>query len=241
VTLEVATRLACDVGTILGDKLVAAIVHGSLVLDGFVPGQSDVDLLIVVTDPPLEGDVSALRDAVVAARSRVDLRVVTEETASAPTVSPLLEVGIDATHSHVDSGVERDLLVELSLARAHGRSLIGPPPEEVLGVVPDDWVVDYGDELLGQWQDRIGKVEQTDQMTFAACRIWRFAAERVFCTKAAAARWALARDPSLVAVREALAGHRPARADLGTLLALVREHRHPERQQESRRRTGSQQ
>jgi predicted nucleotidyltransferase len=225
VTLDVATRLARDVQTILDENLVAVILHGSLVLDAFVPGQSDVDLLIVVADPLSEDDTAALRDAAAATGSSVDLRVVTEDTASAPSVSPVVELGVELheSYSYANSGaVERDLLVELSLARARGRSLLGPPPDEVLGAVPDDWVVAYGDELLGQWVGRIGEVEQTDQMTFAACRIWRFAAERVHCSKTAAAGWALERDPALVAVDEALLGHRPARTDLGILLARVR-------------------
>lgn len=41
-------------------------------------------------------------------------------------------------------------------------------------------------------------------MVLTACRIWRFAAEGVHCSKTDAGRWALARDPSLVAVAEAL-------------------------------------
>ena len=223
---DVATRLARDVQTILGGKLVAAILHGSLVFDAFVPGQSDVDLLIVVAVPLSDGDVVSLRDAVLAARANVDLRVVTKETAATPTEFPFLELGLDVhgSHSHVDLAiVERDLLVEFSLARAYGRSLLGPPPEEILGHVPDDWVLDYGDELLRRWQGRVGEVEQTDQMTFAACRIWRFAVERVYCSKTAAARWARERESALVAVSEALSGRRPARADLGSLLALVRD------------------
>ena len=38
-----------------------------------------------------------------------------------------------------------------------------------------------------------------------ACRIGRFAAEGTHCSKTAAARWALGRDPSFAAVRRALA------------------------------------
>jgi hypothetical protein len=41
-------------------------------------------------------------------------------------------------------------------------------------------------------------------MVLTACRMWRFAVEEVHCSKARAAGWALARDPSLTAVRQAL-------------------------------------
>jgi Nucleotidyltransferase domain len=38
-----------------------------------------------------------------------------------------------------------DLLVELSVARAHGRSLVGRPPDSVIGLVPGEWLVEIGD------------------------------------------------------------------------------------------------
>ena len=41
-------------------------------------------------------------------------------------------------------------------------------------------------------------------MVLTTCRIWRFAVENVHCSKTAAGRWALARDPSLTAIEEAL-------------------------------------
>jgi hypothetical protein len=41
-------------------------------------------------------------------------------------------------------------------------------------------------------------------MVLTPCRIWRFAVERVHCSKGAAGRWALERDRSLSAVEEAL-------------------------------------
>jgi len=41
-------------------------------------------------------------------------------------------------------------------------------------------------------------------MVLTACRMWRFAVDGVHCSKSEAARWALARDPSLVAIEQAL-------------------------------------
>jgi hypothetical protein len=60
-------------------------------------------------------------------------------------------------------------------------------------------------------------------------RIWRFADERRHCSKAAAAEWALQRDPSLTAVRDALRQREvdPATSispvDVQRLLRIVRE------------------
>jgi hypothetical protein len=47
---------------------------------------------------------------------------------------------------------ERDLAVELSVCRAHGRSLAGAAAAELIGEVPDRWVVAAGDAQLAAWQ-----------------------------------------------------------------------------------------
>jgi len=65
-------------------------------------------------------------------------------------------------------------------------------------------------------------------MVLTACRVWRFATEGLHCSKTAAGRWALARDPSLVAVDEALRQRTLdlvtaiGAAGIGHLLTLVR-------------------
>jgi hypothetical protein len=66
-------------------------------------------------------------------------------------------------------------------------------------------------------------------MVLTACRIWRFATERVHCSKTAASQWALERDPSLCAVEEALRQRTRdpaatiAEEGIASLLALVRQ------------------
>jgi Domain of unknown function (DUF4111) len=99
---------------------------------------------------------------------------------------------------------ERDLVVELSVCRAHGRSLLGLAPAQLIGDVPPQWVVDAGDAQLADWQ-AIGDDPPYAELTvLTACRVWRFAEERRHCSKTAAAAWALSRDPTLQVVRDAL-------------------------------------
>jgi hypothetical protein len=95
---------------------------------------------------------------------------------------------------------ERDLLAELSLARSAGRSLIGDDPQVLIGVVPDEWVVVYGRELVTRWQRLTDDEAHAGLMVLTACRIWRFAAEGVHRSKVDACPWALARSPALRAV-----------------------------------------
>jgi Nucleotidyltransferase domain len=98
--------LARSCADALRETVAGVILHGSLTLGDYLPGRSDVDLLVVV-DPP----------------GRVDLRVVTRQVAGAPTPAPPMEAYIEITPT---SGSElyverrhpgeRDLVVEFSIS-----------------------------------------------------------------------------------------------------------------------------
>jgi hypothetical protein len=123
---------------------------------------------------------------------------------------------------------ERDLAVELSVCRAHGRSLLGASPAELIGEVPDRWVVAAGDVQLADWQAIGDDPPYAELAVLTACRVWRLAEEGRHVSKAAAAEWALKRDPTLQVVSDALQQRRgdPNRpidpAQVGQLLAVVR-------------------
>jgi hypothetical protein len=145
----------------LGETVAGVILHGSLTLDDYLPGRSDVDLLVVVQDPLTDAQLAALTETLAGHRPRapgpVDLRVVTRQVAASPTPAPPMEAYLRLTPSF---GVrveerqhpgERDLAVELSVCRAHGRSLLGAAPVELIGEVPDRWVVAAGEAQLADW------------------------------------------------------------------------------------------
>jgi hypothetical protein len=94
--------------------------------------------------------------------------------------------------------------VELSVCRAHGRSLLGAAPAELVGEVPDRWVVAAGDAQLAAWQAIRDDPPYAELTALTACRVWRFAEEGRHASKAAAAQWALGRDPTLGVVGDAL-------------------------------------
>jgi hypothetical protein len=214
------------------------ILHGSLTPDDYVPGCSDLDLLMVIEDPIGDARLAALTEALASRRAQapgpVDLRLVTRQVAASPIPAPPLEAYLRLTPS---SGVrveerrhpaERDLAVELSVCRAHGRSLLGAAPAELLGEIPDRWVVAAGDAQLAAWQ-AIGDDPPYAELTvLTACRVWRFAEEGRHASKAAAAQWALGRNPTLGVVGDALRrrhGDPAARIDpaqVARLLAEVR-------------------
>lgn len=150
------------------------------------PTDPPTHLLVVVDDPLTQAQIAALGEAAGQDRFRapgpIDLRVVTGEVAAAPTPLPPMEaylrirgdreprVRVEGRHPG-----ERDLIVELSVCRTHGRALLGAPPAKLIGEVPDEWVLDAGDAQLADWQE-IGDDPPYAQLTvLTACRVWRFA------------------------------------------------------------------
>jgi predicted nucleotidyltransferase len=236
--LAFAERIAAICGQALGDTLASAIVHGSLALDDYRPEHSDIDLLAVVDRTLDERAIESLMRMVAAEHAksafRVDLRVATRAAAAAPSEAPKMELYLRLDGSAPPEVEwrhpgEPDLLVELSICRAHGRALLGAEPHVLIGEVPDEWVVVAGDAQLARWQSLTDDAPHAALMVLTACRIWRFNEERIHCSKGAAGSWALARDPSLTAVRDALRQHagdsiRIAPTEIGRLLRIVRTH-----------------
>jgi hypothetical protein len=219
---------------LLGDQLVSIFLHGSLVLGGLVEGRSDIDLLVVIERPLDDTQLTALERLVVesyeAEPTKLDVRVVTRAVAANPTPAPPLELAIGSHRGlEVVRRVEHvpDVAVELSIVRATGRALAGEQPAAVIGAVPDEWLVAIGDSYLERWQTMTDDDERAELRVLSACRIWRFAAEGVHCSKADAGAWVLARDASLTAVEGALrrrAGESVVISpeDIADLLARVR-------------------
>ena len=209
--LTAAERLAGLVADTVAARSV--ILHGSLSGGDFRPGRSDIDLLAVTDGSLSDAGATALESLVRAAdtgsATGVDLHVVTARAAAAPSRTPPLELHVGRYGDapvEVERGVAAspDLPAELSTARAAGRTLTGAAPDEVLGPVPPEWIVDRGRHWLTTWRTLTDDTQNAAFMVLTTCRIWRFAVEREHCGKAEAARWALERDPSLSVVRQAV-------------------------------------
>jgi hypothetical protein len=213
--LRFADRLIAVSVRALGGSVASVILHGSLAIDDYVPGRSDIDLLMVVDRALDSATMDRLTHALVAeqpkAPARVDVRGVTREVAARPPEPPPMELYVRLDPSAEPEIVSRDpgepdLIVELSLCRERGRALYGAAPREVIGDLPVSSVLRVGDAQLARWQALTDDARHAALMVLTACRVWRFSEERVDCSKTAAATWALDRDPSLEAIRAALSG-----------------------------------
>jgi predicted nucleotidyltransferase len=65
---ELAQEIADSCAELFGDRLVAVILHGSLVLGDYSPASSDVDLLAVAERPLTDDELAALAELVLARR-----------------------------------------------------------------------------------------------------------------------------------------------------------------------------
>jgi len=210
--LAAAERLVAASVETIGAPVRSVILHGSLAAGGFVAGRSDIDLLIVIDGPLTTGEIAVLetvvRDADVGDASGIDLHVVAAAVAARPAPAPPTELHIGRYSAGFELTAHRsadpDLPVELSMARADGRSLCGADPSEVIGPVPAEWVRVRGRYWLTTWQSLTDDAQSAAHMVLTACRIWRFAVEGVHASKTGAAQWALDRDPSLTVIRQAL-------------------------------------
>jgi hypothetical protein len=179
-TEAAAGELARCCAEILGSNLRAAVLHGSLTLGDFASGRSDIDLLLITGPGGLSQDgrgriVHAVSTAETGAARAIDLLAVTSTTAGAPsrTPAPELQVSRYPDEMHVEEAqADEDVAVELSMARATGRSLIGAPVEQVIGAVPAQWVKDRGMFWLRRWLTLADDAENAELMVLTACRIW---------------------------------------------------------------------
>ena len=77
------------------------ILHGSLTLADYVPGRSDVDLLLVFDHPPSDARLAGLVEAMASRRAEapgpVDLRLVIRQVAASPTPATSLEAYLRLT------------------------------------------------------------------------------------------------------------------------------------------------
>jgi streptomycin 3"-adenylyltransferase len=185
-------ELAAAGSAILGDALVGVYPHGSLVLGGWNPSRSDVDVLVVVSRSLTPADKTALaaawsEEALPSPGVGLELSVVLASVAASPNARPAFELHVTTAPEDakvVDgTGHPGDLDLVLHFAICHALGYPGfaeVPPDLVLAQVVDElsWALEHASPTYA---------------VLNACRAWRYAAEGSLVSKVDGGQWALER------------------------------------------------
>jgi hypothetical protein len=206
---------------LLGDDLVAAYLIGSGALGGVSAAQSDVDV-VAVCAAPLPGAVerglaARLGELAMTWPLRgLEFVLYTRAAVANPARVPGWELNL-TIGPRMDHHLSRDpaadpphwFVLDLDILRGHGRTLAGPPPAEVVGLIPRRRVLEAVRASL-LWH---GEHEPNlSQSVLNACRGWRFTEEGGWSSKRDAAAWARPRtgDPALIDAALAVRAGDPA-------------------------------
>jgi hypothetical protein len=219
--------VAAGLARVLGPALVGVYLHGSAVLGGWEPTQSDVDLLVVSAR-----SLDRREKQVIGARLQhpslrcpgagLELIVVTAAVAADPPWLPPWELHVTTGREvKVEDGAghpgDADLVLYFAVCHRAGIAVAGPPPAEVFAEPPRDWLLERSAGEL-RWAVEHGTSFAYRVLT--SCRAWRLLDEDVLDSKVGAGEWArpLLTDPGVVdaalAAQRALAPMPVAAADL---------------------------
>jgi hypothetical protein len=202
---ELARRLA---GALDGG-LVGAYFVGSVALGGYVPGESDVDIVAVSEDQlPVELKpliAAAVLESATACPTRgLEFTLYRRDVAGAPPRGADFEVNANEgprmpRSIHLDHRTEPGFWYILDRAIAHraGITIVGPPAGRLLDEIARDALLDAMKNSMRWHRDHEGA---TLYSVPNACRAWRFAAEDALGSKLEGAAWAKPRwaHPELI-------------------------------------------
>jgi hypothetical protein len=208
---------------ILGGELTAVYPTGSVALDGYVPGRSDIDLMAIVERAPPPATLRAI--AARLSHAELPCPATGLEFVLYPT-STVTGGGVEAGYA-LDLNTGRELPPKVGLDPGDGPrfwyaidrdichqcdlTLFGPPPHAVIRPVPFERLLPVVIESVRAHADAL--VEHGDNAVLNGCRALRFGAQRRWYAKPVAARWALGAAPDFrPLIAAAIASHRAGRA-----------------------------
>ncbi|MFN8527781.1 MAG: DUF4111 domain-containing protein [Anaerolineae bacterium] len=220
-------ELVTQIPAILGDRLVALIVTGSLTYGDFDPDISDVDIVAPIVSPLTEADYEARRASHAAIvlkdpvwDNRVEVLYVplhtlnTFRTESSPigVISPG-----EPLHERM---ADHDWLFNWYMARAYGISVYGPPPTEVIPPISLDEFVGVVRDHLIHWQEWVYSFASRPYQSYIVLTMCRTLYTLRFheqVSKRKAANWAANAFPQWAAlIRDALEWREAAVKHKGT-------------------------
>jgi hypothetical protein len=190
---EIARRLADS----LGERLLGVAAIGSYATGGYVPGESDLDVLVVIDRPLTVADWDAVVDlcsheSLPCPARKLELVAYTRPQVAAPRRNQRWELNLNTgpgvSHAGFDPMADswHWFVLDLAQAREHAVPLHGPHPSELVGQVKDELVADALSASVAWYALH----EPGPQLVVAAARAWRWNATREWVPQAEAWRWA---------------------------------------------------
>jgi hypothetical protein len=211
---EFADRVFRALEETLTDDLIGVYFVGSVALGGYVPAESDVDLVAVsegaLSEQQKRRVASAIVDVSEVCPARgVEFTLYRRDVAGARPRGADFEVNANGgprmpTAVHLDAAAEQGFWYALDRAIAHRYGVVvsGPPPSTVFADVPRPMLLAAMSESMA-WHRAHEKA--TLYSVLNACRAWRFAEEDVLGSKLEGAAWARARWPDTELIDGAVA------------------------------------
>ncbi|HPH98469.1 MAG TPA: DUF4111 domain-containing protein [Anaerolineaceae bacterium] len=192
----------------LGSKLIGIYLHGSLAMGCFNPARSDLDFLLLVDKPLEDLEATTLAEAAL----RLSLRPAPVEM-SVLRQADLIPWRHPAPYEfhYSESWRERfstakslalpqprpcdpDLAAHITITRARGRDLWGPPPQAVFPEVPaDDYLASIGEDFDDAWERA---AENPVYALLNTCRVMAFVQDGLITSKREGGEWGLAHLPA---------------------------------------------
>ena len=215
--------MAAALARLLGLEVVGVYFVGSVALDGYIPGESDIDIA-AVTDSALTANqrqqvAAAIVELSAACPTRgVEFTLYRRDIAGSPPVGADFEVNANGgprmpVAMHLDASAELGFWYVLDRAIAHrsGLAISGPPARSVFADAPRS-------TLLGAMCQSMAWHRAHEQATLYsvlnACRAWRFVELDVLGSKLEGAEWARVRWPDTDVIDAAVALRRGEEAAL---------------------------
>jgi len=217
--IDYAAAVVGRLQEVLGGDLHAAYLIGSLALGDYSASSSDIDIAAVSSRPlsraEKEAIVARVSQSALACPARgLELVVYTRAALATPTRNPRFELSLN-TGERMEQHVSFDesseprhwFVLDLAIAAARARPLLGPPARETFAPIPREWILEALAESLRwhQTNDALGY-----QTVLNGARSWRYAEEATWSSKSEAARWARSRMPDPTLVDRALASRQGA-------------------------------
>ncbi|GIG91349.1 aminoglycoside adenylyltransferase domain-containing protein [Plantactinospora endophytica] len=185
---------------VLGDTLLGVYPTGSLALDGYTPGRSDVDLIAVVE----QADLAVLEtvaaelshDVLPCPATGLEFVLYERSTLAVAGTGAGFVLNLNTGRElppKVEFGAGDDEAVfwypiDRSISSQQGHALLGPPPGTLLGPVPFATLLPVVVESV---EARLhADLDLGDNAVLNACRSLRYATHRRWYPKRQAAQWA---------------------------------------------------